>query len=258
MERKAFRMSHSSSNGFTIPELLVALVVSSILIFLLFGPLDDVYTANMNGLRDVVQASDIKTALRSVEKDVSLAVSFAKQNDANDPFGPDDNGVTTDTWSWQGLQSPDTQKRVFIIQTYATYIPVGLTDDGRMLAYNNSDCKTPLLNNYVYFVKNETLYRRLLTTTQTPCGATTVAQKRTCLPAKVGTYGCLASDAVILKNVTKFNIDYYMNPTTTSLTSTQYDTNSSLPLQAQTVVITIGTKDNTGSTRISRINGDVL
>ena len=258
MGQKVLSMRHmSNSSGFTIPEILVVTIVTGILLSLLFGPLDSLYTANNSGLKSITQISDLKTALNIMRKDISMAVEFRATNDVADAFGPDNNPLTSDTWRWKGSSSVTETGRVLITRNYAT---TGTADDpSRMLVLNNIDCSTPLMNNVVYFVKDGSLYRRTLKNTSTPCSGT-IAQKTTCATGSTGS-GCEGTDAKLLTNVTLFKIDYYENPNSTSTVAVDQYADASAPLIAQArtvnIFVTLG-NNNSSSIRISRLNGDTI
>ncbi len=71
------------SKGFTIVETLVVVTVCGVLITLLFGPLSDLFTSNTKSLTSVVQTSDIKTALRQMEKSSALGL-LSSATDSHD------------------------------------------------------------------------------------------------------------------------------------------------------------------------------
>lgn len=246
----------SNSGGFTIPEILVVTIVTGTLLSLLFGPLDSLYTANNSGLKSITQISDLKTALNIMRKDVSMAVDFRSANDNTDPFGPDNNYLTTDTWSWQGDSPVTDTSRVLITRNYAT--TAAADDANRMLVLSSIDCSTPLTNNIIYFVKDGTLYRRTIKNSSIPCSGS-IVQKMTCAVGSSGS-GCEATDAKLLNNVTRFAIDYYADPTSVSPIPNQYDNASStLIAGAHTVNISLTVANNTSSSvRISRVNGDTI
>lgn len=248
------RMSNSS--GFTIPELLVVIVVTGVLLSLLFGPLDSLYTANNSGLKSITQINDLKTALNIMRKDISMAIDFRTTNDNSDAFGPDNNYLTSDAWSWQGDATVTDTSRVLITRNYAT---TSTPDDAdRMLVLSSIDCSTPLSNNLIYFVKDGTLYRRTLKNSSIPCSGS-IAQKTTCASGSSGS-GCDGTDIRLLTNVTRFAIDYYADPNSVSPIANQYDTTSSTLISgARAVKISVTLANNNSSTiRISRVNGDTI
>lgn len=255
------------SSGFTIPELVIVIVVSGILMTMLFGPLNDLFDANKSGIDSVTRASDVKTALRFIESDVSLAVNFDSTNDiATDPFGPDDNSATNEQWSWtNGSASPAATAQKLVTESYVTTVLPRLdTTSSRLLVYDNTDCAaaTALLYNTIYFVKNDVLYRRTLGNPSATCNGAPKAQQTTCAASVSSNAQCTGGiDAKLASNITAFSVNYFNSPAASAPIGDQY-TNPLAPGQARMVVITLtagtGSSAFTGTTRITRVNGDTL
>jgi prepilin-type N-terminal cleavage/methylation domain-containing protein len=251
-----------STNGFTIVELLVVMVVSGVLLGVLIGPLTNLYYANLHSLNTVLVTGNSEAALRRVASDVTLADSFYGTNPVNDPAGPGP------TWGngtqWTGANSytgADSDHRILIIGSYAT---TGLeaTDTSinslgqgsaptRQIVLNKSDCTTPIENDTIYFVKNGTLYRRTIPDNTTlKCNSTqAIAQKQSC-PVGYSGVKCAASDAVIAVNVDKFNISYYASPANYPASPLAI-TSGGDPSSATTVYITLQSHTGSGSQLIT-------
>ena len=242
------------SQGFTIAELIIVIAVSGLLFGLLFGPLDDLYTANTNSLGRVVQTADIHGAQHLIADELRGAVSFASTLTASSPFGRDNDSTS---WDWEGS---DSDHRILITSNYATTkAENGDTTGSRSLVYSSSDCITPLQNNYVYFINDTTLYRRTIVNTSTTCNGATIAQKQSCASG-VTNSNCKAIDAVIATGVSKFTISYCLNP---SDTICEVSGGSTDPSNAQTIIVSITTtvasgtnpQSQTSKMRITRVNG---
>lgn len=228
-------------------ELLVVVVVSGILIGVMFGPMNDLFTANSQGAKTAIQSGDTQTTVRSMEPIVRMATAFLDKNGIDDPAVF--RGAGIDDWQTGGSS---VNPNVLITSNYAV---AGGTDPNRRLVYA-SDCVTPLQNNYIYFIKPDTsnpglgtLYRRALIGLN-PCSSGPRAQpswsqRRTCES------GCTATDAKLLINVKEFKLTFYDN-----LSNAQ-----SSPINAKSVSVTIKTADpktkyeSTSTLRIKRING---
>lgn len=238
-----------SSSGVTIIELLVVVSVLGILIGLLFGPFDDLFKANTKGLESIIQTTDTRGALRMIERDITISSKFLPINTTD---------ILTNTpypamgWNWQGVTSPNPNRRVLITENYATNSAGELVLDAA--------CNQKLNISYVYFVTNDTLYRRTLKTMPNPTGGTnasgscvptTIAQKRTCYSRAVSATYCEASDAKIVSGVKNFIVRYYASSTSSvELTG---------PVGAKTTVLTLTTEardkqEATASLRITRMN----
>lgn len=238
----AYKERHVSA-GFTLVELLIVVLVSSILAGMLFGPLNDMYTSNNHSLKNVVQVTDTRSAMRLLERNITMANSF-------DDVVTDHTG---ENWRWTG-SGPTS--RVLITQNYATTIDESQDTAGaRTLLFAAPDCTMPLMNTYIYYVRNETLYRRLMKSTDTPCSGS-IAQKQSCLS------GCPAVDAKLLTKVTSFTVNYYDTASNPTPLADQY-TNNAVPSNAKAVVVTVTAKSGDGSVdttstqslRITRKNG---
>lgn len=208
------------SRGFTIVELSVVIVVIG-LIFPIFTVL------LVNAYRDTFTVDDkVKTSAATMQAfwymddsvRASSAYLTAPQSQFSDNYGPNDNGTGgAEAWSYKG-KSPT--NRVLILDNYATSIN-GL-NNGRMPVFKQTpafNCTTemtyqPQLNYMtIFYVKNNTLYKRLLTDTTSPlCPGNVQQQKQTCPPyiaAGSRHSSCQANDEILLTNVTEFTVRYY-------------------------------------------------
>lgn len=242
------------SNGFTIPELIVVLTVLGVLIGLIFGPFDDLYWANAQSLQTIVQTTDTRSALRQIEREITISKGFLKESamDINSDT-PYVNGTNKWTWDGTGTPSVDSPKNVLITENYATR---GDTGD----IVRAADCATPLTVNYVFFVYGNTLYRRALVN-PTICStdgvtADQLTQQRTCYSVSLNT-SCKGRDAKIITDVDSFTISYF----TKSIDKLEdARTGSDAPTGAWTVVLELTTKNKNGlkstaTMRITRMNG---
>src|SRR5690606_29463721 len=121
--------------------------------------------------------------------------------------------------------------RVLITRSFST--STNALDNARQPVFTNTpefDCATQMYYQpqltflSVYFVKNETLYRRVLTDTTTAlCHVNAQQQRQSCPPyITSGRHAsCQANDEVLLKGVTNFTVAYYQ--TSQAGSSTQID-----------------------------------
>ena len=203
------------ARGFTIVELLVVMAVGAILMVILFGALNDLYYSNIRATAQMAQTRDARTALRTIEQDVTMAGAFYANNES-DPIGP-----TTLGSKWNAApytyEGGGVDNRVLILGRYATTMAEAGddADNPARKVLMQDDCRTPVENTRIYYVKDETLYRRtVLNTTATRCAgqaSETDSAKQTCLTG-AGTAPCQGKDAIIATGVKKFSIDYYENP----------------------------------------------
>lgn len=255
------KRTFDNTAGVTIVELLVVITVLGILAGLLFGPFNTLYNSNVDGLRSVVQASDTRGALRVMEQDLTFASKFLPENTINDFVGNIPRQSTV-KWKWTGNPSINTDLRVLIIEGYG--IRAGTGSGSRDIILNTANCNqsVPITINNVFFVEDGTLYKRTLkrsgTSANTGCHGYTVGQKRTCQQSYTNS-NCEARDAVILKNVTKFDVRYFLEDQ--SEITTAYDGTGGSLVNAKTITISITTsignttdKEVTSSMRITRLN----
>lgn len=256
------KRTFDNAAGVTLVELIVVISVLGILAGLLFGPFNTLYNSNVDGLRSVVQTADTRGALRVMEQDLTFTSKFLPENTINDYVG-NIPGQSTVKWKWTGNPSANTDLRVLIIEGYG--IRAGTGGGSRDIILNTSNCdqSIPITINNVFFVENGTLYKRTLkqsgTSANTGCFGYTVGQKRTCQGSYNNPGICEARDAVILKNVTKFDVRYFLEDQT-EITTAYSGTGGAL-VNAKTITISITTsvgnaadKEVTSSMRITRLN----
>lgn len=204
---QVMRIRSSRTQGFTIPELIVVMTVIGILTGLIFGPFDDLYSANVQSLQTIIQATDTRGALRQIEREITASKQFLRSSDIDiNGDTPYTNSINKWTWDGAGTPSVNSPKHVLITENYATD-----TNTGDVV--KAADCSTPLTINYVFFVYNDILYRRTLKTLPTPttCGGASIAQKRTCHTLSLDTVNCEGRDAQIITGVKNLEVEYYSN-----------------------------------------------
>lgn len=262
------RMS-SINSGYTITELLIVMAIGGLVIGLIFGPFDSLYRGSLDGLRTVIQAGDTRAALRQIEPTITQSARFLVANNHTD-----NSTAPATTWNWQGAGADN---RVLITENYGTD---PATDDGTTplrLAMEAPACNVHQTFNYVYFVHNNTLFRRTLKNNSYPssCGGVPVSQKRTCSNLTSNPTYCQGTDTKIVDGVVRFHVDYFESPGAAapmdnnggSSNKTEYTSASStVPAEARTIVITITIRSGAGTNtidmssrmRITRVNGATI
>lgn len=266
------------TSGFTIVELAVAVPVIVIVMAVVLGFLITLLTDfSSQRTRQTMNVSG-QVALAQIEADTKLASEFLTGIDTAtyvDNYGPDNAGGS---WSYEGklpLASP--YNRTLILQTYAT--TKNPADSTRTPVYLNSTGCTGdqlylndvLRNVVIYFVRNETLYKRTLVdkdAASKSCSSTQPFQVVSC-PTDVSprAANCVSDDVELIKNVTNFNVQYYLTPGSSTAQSV-YNANPANPLSpanpdalvdslSADITITQKTSSNvtdTSTLRITRIN----
>lgn len=238
-------MRHSSrsnnQNGITLVEILVVITILSTLMFLIFTVLFDFLKSNYSIMGATVQTNDTRSALHMIESDISTSIGFSSQPTLTDP--------TSYNWQWTGYPSASENSRVLITRTYATTQPKN--DPTRELLFSTaSGCTTGLVNNNIYYVHNQNLYRRTIVDPETSgrCGPQP-AQKQTCRADQLPNPACQATDALLASNVTEFKVDYYALPTDAAPIASAYSTSTPYDITTvKTVVITITTNAQSNGT----------
>lgn len=259
-------MPHTSTNspqlGATIVELIIVVSVIGSLTGLLFGPFNDLYVSSSQSLRALVQASDTRGALRTIERDVVLASRFLSENTINDLVNNIPSKPTGQKWAWTGNPSADPTKRVLIIEAFGSKpTTVSGVSGVRDIIVSGGGCTTPLTINYAYYVHNSNLYRRTIKSSGANTGCNgTIDQNRTC---RVGfnNAACEGIDALIISGVKSFTVDYYLSSKEPLPVANQYTSSSALT-NVMTVVLSITTSSGQGSNeleststmRITRLN----
>lgn len=252
------RMTRRQS-GMTIVEIVVVMTVLGIL-FPVFSFILATYRDTYSLNDQVTMNSATKQALWYMDDKVRVAYSFSATvpSPFTDAYGPHDAGTAgAEAWSYKGDSSTS---RVLITKSYAT--TTNALNSGRQPVFMNTpefNCTTemsyqpqlPFMT--VYFVKDETLYRRVLTdTTSALCAGNVQQQKQSCPPyITSGLHAsCQANDEVLLSNVSNFSVAYYQVSQAGS--STQIDSgytsiDPDILIEADYAVVTIGTSTRGGT-----------
>lgn len=259
-------MPHTSISskiaGATIVELIIVVSVIGSMTGLLFGPFNDLYVSSSQSLRALIQTSDTRGALRSIERDVVLASKFLSENNINDLVNNIPGKPTSQKWAWTGNPTADPTKRVLIIEAFGSKpTTVSGVSGVRDIIVSGGGCTTPLTINYTYYVHNNNLYRRTIKSSGANTGCNgTIDQNRTC---RIGfnNAACQGIDALIISGVKSFTVNYYLNSKEPLPVATQYTSSSALT-NVMTVVLALTTTsgqgnneiESTSTIRITRLN----
>ena len=205
--------------GFTIVELAVVIVILGgvfpLFISLLLGAYGDTFTLDTKTKTN----SQVTQAIWYMDDNVRVANRYATTvpSQFSDAYGPHNAGTSgVEAWSYKGDSSTS---RVLITQSYAT--SANPLNSGRQPVFVNTpdfNCTTQMYYQpqltfmTIYFVKDGTLYRRVLTDTTTAlCAGNTQQQMRSCPPYITSgrDASCQTNDEVLATNVTQFLVQYY-------------------------------------------------
>ncbi len=243
--------SKKIQKGFTIVELLIIAPI----VLLVIGAFISVIV-NMTG--EVLMARgansmaySIQDSLNRIEADIKLSTTFLSTNNVTlaSPQGYND-----DTTAFHNV-SASTGDTLILNTLATTGNPLALTSgviylSGQPNACNNNPSQNkPLTLNIVYFVKNNTLWRRVLAPSNyLTAGCSTPWQKPSCNPAIISVPTpqtmCQAQDERLMDNINPgdFDLQYFNSANTnaadiTSSSTSQTDAQRALSLQADTTVI---------------------
>lgn len=266
---------------------MIAVSVIGLLIGLVLGPLGDFYVSNTTLLGVTTQETDTRSTLRQMESDLANSTGFNTVKAAAAPLGAKNGGNWDAQWSYKGMGGDFSSRRVLLADVPATTIPPS-TDTANVrepvfVANFGGSCPDdPDVNmlakaTYVYYMapdKNAdpnqppsssnpyNLYRRTIVAPGPYCYGKVPAQKNSCAPG-YSHAGCagLGTDAVFLRNIYSFTVDYYQSPDAATPIAGQYSASPAAPIeQAQSIKITVTTiqknagkeTEKTATIRISR------
>ena len=271
------RMQHTKrqadQKGFTIVELIVVIVVLGGVFPLLMSLLLGAYTDAFNTADRVKSNSEVMQAVWYMDDNIRVASAYnaTVPSQFTDAYGPRNNGTAgAEAWSYKGSASTS---RVLITQSYATSAnPLSTSRQPVFVSSADFDCTTQMYYQpqltfiTVYFVKDGTLYRRILTDTTTAlCAGNTQQQKKTCPPyITTGRHSsCEANDEVLATNVTNFSVEYFQTtqagsdvPVDPSYTSNDSTILSSADYAKVTITTSLKGGDvvNTVTQRMTKVN----
>ena len=241
-------MTTDKISGFTLVELMTAIVVSTITLSIFYVALFDTFKDTATTNKIVQATTDIKRAFSILSVDTVLTANFRKNVPTQypDSYGPHRMGTSgSEAWLYNG-DSADS--RVLILENFSTTQNAG--GSNRRPVYINSssyNCTTNLTRQpkltyiAIFFVYQQTLYKRTLTdNSQTLCPGQTQYQQRTCPPDLSGSWpaGCLARDEILATNVSKFQVAYYQSDSTLGgrLVPAQYISNNPNLLNSANII----------------------
>lgn len=178
------RHNTAISAGFTLPELLIAMIVAVFMSGVIIAFMDNGLRANVIAQSQQQLLTDAQLGLDYAARDIRLS---ANADDAN--RWPDANAPNpADQYSWASNSS------TLILATAAQ-------DSSGNILFDDPSKYITAKDNHIYFVSNGTLYRRILASTTSGNAAVT-----TC-PAATASSSCPV-DKAVLQNVSNFTVTY--------------------------------------------------
>lgn len=267
-----------STRGFTLVEMLVVAPI----VILAIGAFVTVMVAMTGQViatrSENVMAYDTQNALDQMEQDVKLSGAFLANNDftLQSPQGYTDSTGTTA--SFENANTDATRGTMLILRSFMT--DKNPLDPARSIVYTNqpsSSCDSgvvtgnqPFTQNIVYFVKNNTLWRRTLVQqgASAPTLCSTPWQLPSCTPGVTRGSYCKVDDERLLDNVSAFSVQYFDNASDTAADTAASDSTASDSARAtalagdSTITITLTATQTTagrsvtfsGSMRATKLN----
>ena len=251
------------SRGFTIVELMIIISVMTILLGLVMSSLYSYYTSNTTSLKKSTQDTDTRKVLRTIESELTNTSGWITSLAVARPLGPTNSTSTNETWSFCGTggtaNCTQSVNRVLIAYTNAT--DKAASDSTRLPVFGMTsgvcDYSKTIQVAQIYFVAADTsdptrnnLYRRTVVNPDSSprCNNVVPFQKTTCAVAVASQAGCLDSgglshiDAILLRGIKSFDVDYYAVSNDTSPITNQYSASASTIASSTTVKLSITTE----------------
>jgi type II secretory pathway component PulJ len=173
--------------GVTLVELMVTCSIVAIVSIIMMNFMANWLQQNAQTRGRVELLASAQNALDQIGDDIRLSASADQNNRWRDTYAP---SAPTDLQSWQSNAS-------------TLILASAVEDTSGNIVFSDAASYTSQKNNFIYFVKSGTLYRRTLAAT----GVTNNKLKTTC-PAANATTSCPA-DKVLATNITTFSVKYY-------------------------------------------------
>jgi competence protein ComGC len=212
-------MQHNSNNkldAFTIVEILIVAPIVILVIGVFIGAIVNMTGDVLSSRGANVMASNIQDTLSRIKQDVNLSGSFLATNNIT-VTSPQ--GYNNDTTAFHNADS--TNGTMLILNAYATTNNPLSSIQNIIYANSPNLCSSaqvslnpPLTMNIIYFVKNNTLWRRvIMPSNYTTAGCSLPWQQPSCAIGQIGTM-CKAQDIDLVDGVSSsgFNVSYYPNP----------------------------------------------
>ncbi len=226
------------SKGFTLVEMLIVAPIVILMIGIFVSAIvsmtgDVLATRASNSM-----AYNIQDALNRIQSDVILSGSFLATNNISvvSPQGYNNN----DTTPFHNANVSGTVGQILVLNTYTT--TANPSTSTRNLVYMSNQpnaCNSPLVSqnqplmmNVVYFVKSNTLWRRVIAPanyTTSGCVSGSVGlpwQQPSCAVGTTGTI-CATKDERLVDGVQTFTINYYSTPSSTTANTIAVDSSQS-------------------------------
>jgi competence protein ComGC len=233
------KIKHSLQQGFTLIEMLViapivVLAIGAFLTVIISMTGEVLSSRGANTL-----AYNVQDALNRIDQDVRLSTTFLATNNITLTAG-EAQGYNNDATNFTNVGG--TSGRSLILNSLATNDNptaltsglVYLTDKPNTCASNRVQDNTPMSINIVYFVKDNTLWRRTIMPSNYAAGTSVYCsapwQQPSCAPGYTAVF-CKTNDIKLVEGIgeTGFRLQYFTSANATSANATASNTAASVP-----------------------------
>ena len=173
--------------GITLVELMITCSVVAIVSMIMMNFMANWLQQNPQTQGRAELLANAQNALDQIGNDIRLSAAADQNNRWLDSYAPN---APSDLQSWNSNAT-------------TLVLASAVEDTSGNIVFSDPANYTSQKNNFIYFVKNNILYRRTLAAT----GVNNNKLKTTC-PASNATSACPA-DLVLAKNITNFNVKYF-------------------------------------------------
>lgn len=250
----------SPTSGFTIIEVLIVAPIVIITITGFVALLVVLLGNNLASRGELTATYDVNAAFSGMEDDIRITAAFlaTQDDDFQDPYGMGTLAGANHEWNFEGTAT----ENVLLTRTYATDRSIRSSekeavyvDDGSCVTAESVRNCPPLTLNLIYFVRDGTLYRRVLmderylndtidTYIQGSSGPEQAEpfQRQSCPPDRGDNDSvCGANDELLVHGIEEFAVEYF--------TSAGVITTS--PTEAESVKINIALERRVAGEQIS-------
>ena len=240
-------MSPNKSRGFTLVEVLVIAPIVILSVGAFVGVMVNLTGEVLKTQQQNTAVQQTQDALDTIERDIKLSGAYLAGNElvAPSPQSYTNGAAGVNHFTNVTTDSTKPIKNMLILRTFTT--DKNPLDSGRKPVYTNQpsgscDANRKTTNklqpyNVIYFVKDGSLWRRTLLQTGrgTPELCDTIWQKPSCAPIATKNTACLVNDMKLVDNVTKFDMEYFPDATSTTPNTTATSTSATVAARNDTL-----------------------
>ncbi len=252
----SFTKNHTATRGFTLVEMMVIAPIVILAIGAFITLLVNLTGEIMSSRGSNTVTYNVQGALNRIEEDIKLSSSFLQSNSikftASNPQGrATGNGTSVTDFTAAG--DATTGPALILNSVVTDGNPLSLSSRLIYLANQPNDCSNaaeyiknrPMTMNIIYFVKDNTLWRRVVMppgydTSSNYCGSKAPWQRPSCATSTAHAY-CKANDERLVENVSAsgFVINYFNSASSSTIIA---PTSNTLLQPATTASISITSK----------------